>query len=482
MPRLPASLGSWTARARPHAVAAVAPSLVSSAFHSSANAPSHVGSAAIPVPSTVTIQLPSLAAVAPGATPAQAIVKGPKGQLAVELASFVRLTQQQQQQQGTEGQAPILDHFVVDIENPAVKHQRAVWGLTRALLANAVVGVSEGYTLPIRLVGVGYRATVEDIPPSSRTNHSGPQPTQRLNLKLGFAHPVLIDLPPDVTATTPAPNAIALSGIDKQRLGQGKGIFVGDEQLPYIICTAVLILLNIGPLVWQFKQGNSGPIAMGVWIMVGSIHELINTTVWYGDAADRAPIWCDISVKVAIGQQIGRVASVYCIARFLADIVSPRATAITRSDRRRRAIYDYSISFGLPAILMAGSVLYQPYRYRIVHGLGFGGMLYSALCVAYLCVGIPLAFVSAYQYINTAGTYADYSWTYMRSGWSVYGIPTSEDLTVADFSNWSNVVVASLFFAAFGFGSESSAALRKNVKVRTLNPGHDDLLKEVASV
>jgi large subunit ribosomal protein L6 len=220
MPRLPASLGSWTARARPHAVAAVAPSLVSSAFHSSANAPSHVGSAAIPVPSTVTIQLPSLAAVAPGATPAQAIVKGPKGQLAVELASFVRLTQQQQQQQGTEGQAPILDHFVVDIENPAVKHQRAVWGLTRALLANAVVGVSEGYTLPIRLVGVGYRATVEDIPPSSRTNHSGPQPTQRLNLKLGFAHPVLIDLPPDVTATTPAPNAIALSGIDKQRLGQ----------------------------------------------------------------------------------------------------------------------------------------------------------------------------------------------------------------------------------------------------------------------
>ncbi|GAA5973250.1 hypothetical protein JCM8115_006560, partial [Rhodotorula mucilaginosa] len=91
-------------------------------------------------------------------------------------------------------------------------------------------------------------------------------------------------------------------------------------QLPYIICTAVLILLNIGPLVWQFKQGNSGPIAMGVWIMVGSIHELINTTVWYGDAADRAPIWCDISVKVAIGQQIGRVASVYCIARFLADI------------------------------------------------------------------------------------------------------------------------------------------------------------------
>lgn len=46
-------------------------------------------------------------------------------------------------------------------------------------------------------------------------------------------------------------------------------------QLPYIICTAVVIVLNAGPLVWQFKQGNSGPIALGVWIMVGCINELV---------------------------------------------------------------------------------------------------------------------------------------------------------------------------------------------------------------
>ncbi|GAA5989741.1 hypothetical protein JCM10908_002301 [Rhodotorula pacifica] len=238
MPRLPASLGSWTARARPQAAPLAA------GFHSSAAPSSHIGSAPIPVPQNVNIDLPSLTGA--GAKAAQAIVRGPKGQLAVELASFVRLKQQEQLQQAAEGQAAGQDHFVVDIENPAVKHQRAVWGLTRALLANAVVGVSEGYTLPIRLVGVGYRATVEDIVPSPSRSSSGPQPKQRLNLKLGFAHPVLIDLPPDVTATTPAPNAIALAGIDKQRLGQvaaqirawrvpepynGKGIFVGDEQV-----------------------------------------------------------------------------------------------------------------------------------------------------------------------------------------------------------------------------------------------------------
>ncbi|GAA5870479.1 hypothetical protein JCM3774_003682 [Rhodotorula dairenensis] len=219
MPRLPASLGSWTARARP----------LAAAFHASALAPSHIGSAPIPVPPAVTIDLPALAGAAPRTQPEHAVVRGPKGHLAVELASFVRLSKQQHQQsleqqpgRAAQGQVSSHEHYVVDIENPAVKHQRAVWGLTRALLANAVVGVSEGYTLPIRLVGVGYRATVEDIVPSSssRAGTATPQAKQRLNLKLGFAHPVLIDLPPDVTATTPAPNAIALTGIDKQRVGQ----------------------------------------------------------------------------------------------------------------------------------------------------------------------------------------------------------------------------------------------------------------------
>lgn len=48
------------------------------------------------------------------------------------------------------------------------------------------------------------------------------------------------------------------------------------SQLPYIICNALNIVLNAGPLVWQFKQGNSGPIAMGVWTMIASINELVS--------------------------------------------------------------------------------------------------------------------------------------------------------------------------------------------------------------
>jgi pheromone a factor receptor len=59
-----------------------------------------------------------------------------------------------------------------------------------------------------------------------------------------------------------------------------------------------------------------------------------------------------------------------CIARFLADIVSPRATAITRHDRRRRAIFDYLLSFGVPAVTMACHYIYQPNRFSVVRGVG----------------------------------------------------------------------------------------------------------------
>ncbi|GAA5915478.1 hypothetical protein JCM8208_000728 [Rhodotorula glutinis] len=212
--------------------AAASPSLARTAhpLSTSARTRSHVGSAPIPLPSSVDF-------IAPERPSHPARVRGPKGELAVDIHPFVRLD--------LDRVAPAADgepasHLVrVAVDDPAVKHQRAVWGLTRSLVHNAVVGVSEGYTLPLRLVGVGYRAAVEPAP------HLGPA-RERLNLKLGFAHPVLVDLPPDVAASTPAPTSILLAGIDKQRLGQvaarirswrvpepynGKGIFVGEEQV-----------------------------------------------------------------------------------------------------------------------------------------------------------------------------------------------------------------------------------------------------------
>jgi large subunit ribosomal protein L6 len=109
------------------------------------------------------------------------------------------------------------------------RRSRAMHGLSRALLANMVTGVSQGYTRELQLVGVGYRAALKG---------------RQLELQVGFSHPVAIEPPDGVSFEVPEPTKVIVSGIDKERVGQasadirkvrppepykGKGIRYVDE-------------------------------------------------------------------------------------------------------------------------------------------------------------------------------------------------------------------------------------------------------------
>lgn len=141
-------------------------------------------------------------------------VKGPKGQLSYSLTDKVK----------------------VDFENKTVtvspvndsKESKSMWGLTRTLISNMVVGVTEGFTRTLEFNGVGYRASV-----SGNT----------LNLSLGFSHPVDFALPAGVEAKV-TKNVIEIFGSDKELVGfvaakvrsfrppepyKGKGIKYSDE-------------------------------------------------------------------------------------------------------------------------------------------------------------------------------------------------------------------------------------------------------------
>ncbi|GAA5916319.1 mitochondrial 54S ribosomal protein uL6m MRPL6 [Sporobolomyces salmoneus] len=220
---------------------ALSPSSRTRAFHSTSRVGSHVGSAPISYPASVTFEQATPLSGSPSlstSSSSQLFVQGPKGRLAINVPPFVQLSFSDSSTSPTA--------LSLAVQDSSIKEQRAAWGLTRSLVANAVEGVSEGYNLSLRLVGVGYRAAVEEISSSSGETRGGGGKVQRLNLKLGFAHPVLIELPSDVQASTPSSTTITLSGIDKQRLGEvaarirrwrvpepynGKGIFVGDEQV-----------------------------------------------------------------------------------------------------------------------------------------------------------------------------------------------------------------------------------------------------------
>jgi large subunit ribosomal protein L6 len=85
------------------------------------------------------------------------------------------------------------------------KENRALHGLTRALVANMVTGVSAGFSRQLDIVGVGYRAALAN---------------NKLTLSLGYSHPVDIDAPDGITFEVPSPTVIIIKGIDKQLVGQ----------------------------------------------------------------------------------------------------------------------------------------------------------------------------------------------------------------------------------------------------------------------
>lgn len=154
---------------------------------------SHVGRAPIPLPASATVT-PS---------PTEIVVSGPLGTLSVPLKPYIQLT------------FPEKNVLSVKVNDGKIAEQRQMWGTTRSLINNAVVGVTEGFTLPVYLVGVGYRAALEEDPRGKMDGNSG----QRLNMKLGYSHSVLVPIPANIKAEVPLATKIVLTSTDKNILG-----------------------------------------------------------------------------------------------------------------------------------------------------------------------------------------------------------------------------------------------------------------------
>jgi len=142
---------------------------------------------------------------------------------------------------GSKGELELTPHADVAVEqveadlkvkaNAKGQSAIALAGTTRALLNNMVTGVSQGFEKKLTIVGVGYRAQAQG---------------QKLNLTLGFSHPVVYEVPEGIKVETPSNTEIVVTGIDKQKIGQvaaeirayrppepykGKGVRYSDEHV-----------------------------------------------------------------------------------------------------------------------------------------------------------------------------------------------------------------------------------------------------------
>jgi len=144
-------------------------------------------------------------------------VKGPTGELTVPVGRGVEVRQDD-------------GDVVVDRASDSPEH-RAMHGLTRSLIQNAVTGVTDGFTKTLVIQGVGYRGALQG---------------QDINLQVGYSHPVAIRPRDGIDFEMPNPTTIVVRGIDKQKVGQtaaeirkvrppepykGKGIRYSDEQV-----------------------------------------------------------------------------------------------------------------------------------------------------------------------------------------------------------------------------------------------------------
>ena len=142
---------------------------------------SRVGKKPIPTPAGVTVKVAGQ----------DVSVKGPKGELSFRVPDEITIAQ------GADGLtcAPRNDSVRV----------KAMWGMSRAILANNMKGVTEGFEKNMELIGVGYRAAMQG---------------KNLQLQLGYSHDVVYTPPAGVTLSTPKPTEIKVSGIDAQVVGQ----------------------------------------------------------------------------------------------------------------------------------------------------------------------------------------------------------------------------------------------------------------------
>ena len=144
-------------------------------------------------------------------------VKGPKGTLEQRIVPFTRVE---------------IDDGLVRVHRESEeKRARAAHGLMRSLLNNMVIGVTDGFEKVLEIVGVGYRAQIQG---------------RKIELAIGYSHPVTVEIPKGLEATAEAPTRIVIRGADKQKVGQfaaeirrirkpepykGKGIRYANERI-----------------------------------------------------------------------------------------------------------------------------------------------------------------------------------------------------------------------------------------------------------
>ncbi|TBU29735.1 pheromone A receptor-domain-containing protein [Dichomitus squalens] len=285
----------------------------------------------------------------------------------------------------------------------------------------------------------------------------------------------------------------------------------------YPILALLAAVVVVVPLPWHLQAWNSGTCLFMLWTAIGCMNYGINAIIWRADVIDRAPVWCDISSRIIVAVGVGIPAASLCINRRLYKIASVTAVTITKAEKHRAVLIDLAIAFGIPVAQLIAEFVISGHRYDLYEQIGCYPFIYNTpltfplfsvwpivigLCSAVYCTLALRAFAvrraqfsrylaatssltigryfrlmaiataelmcttpiaayglylnatsPIYPWISFSDTHFDYSRVDQYPS-VVWKMSTSAVISF-EFSRWSVVFCALLFFAFFGFADEA---------------------------
>ncbi|KAJ2924696.1 hypothetical protein H1R20_g12405, partial [Candolleomyces eurysporus] len=277
------------------------------------------------------------------------------------------------------------------------------------------------------------------------------------------------------------------------------------------------------PFPWHFEAWNTGTCLYMVWCGIGCLNMFINSIVWNGNALNKAPVW---SSRIILGCHFAIPAASLCINRRLYHIASCKAVTVSRDDKRQAVMVDMAIGLGYPCLMIALQCIVQGRRFDIFEDIGcfpftyntpvafvlvhiqpvLIGLISSVYCAMSIhlfrkratqlkqlisghrnltynryvrlmvlagiemactiplgCWGIAInVMAGVYPWLGWADTHRDFSLIQKIPAILWRNDPASN--SGLEFTRWSVVVCAIVFFAFFGFGDEARKNYRSAVE------------------
>ncbi|EIW56741.1 STE3-domain-containing protein [Trametes versicolor FP-101664 SS1] len=158
----------------------------------------------------------------------------------------------------------------------------------------------------------------------------------------------------------------------------------------YPIVSFLGFIIALVPLPWHLQAWNSGTCYYMIWTALGCLNEFVNSVIFAQSAVNVAPVWCDISTRIIIGQSVGIPIASLCISRRLYNISRVSSVMVTRAEKRRVILQDTLCCVLFPIICMVLSYIVQGHRFNIFENLGCYPAIYNTLPTYFLVYMWPI--------------------------------------------------------------------------------------------